>query len=65
LLVLKAKEFWGKLSFYSGKETLKFSNGWLEGFKRRYGIKERRCHSKGAFAPVDDESEKTMEEIRQ
>jgi hypothetical protein len=50
LLVLKVKEFWEKLSFYSGKETSKFSNGWLEGFKRRYGIKERRRYSEEASA---------------
>jgi hypothetical protein len=65
LLVLKAKEFWGKLPFYSRKETPKFLNGWLEGFKRRYRIKERRCYSEGAFAQVNNKSEKTMEEIRQ
>jgi hypothetical protein len=65
LLVLKAKEFWEKLPFYSGKETPKFSNGWLEGFKKRYGIKERRRHGEGASAQVDDESENTMEEIRE
>jgi hypothetical protein len=65
LLVLKAKEFWGKLPFYAGKETPKFSNGWLEGFKKRYGIKERRRHGEGASAQVDDESEKTIEEIRE
>jgi hypothetical protein len=65
LLVLKTKEFWGKLPFYSGKETPKFSNDWLKRFKRQYRIKERRRHSKRASAQVDDKSEKTMEEIRQ
>ena len=60
LLILKAKEFWGKLPFYTRKETPKFLNSWLEGFEKRYGIKERRRHSEGASAQVD-ESEKTIE----
>lgn len=65
LLVFKAKEFWGKLPCYAGKEAPKFSNGWLDGFKNRYGIKERRRHGEGASAQVDDESEKIIEEIRE
>jgi hypothetical protein len=65
LLVFKANEFWEKLPFYTGKKVPKFSNGWLEGFKKRYRIKERRRYSKGASAQVDDKSEETMQEIRE
>jgi hypothetical protein len=64
LLILKAREFWDKLPCYAGKEPPKFSNGWLAGFKSRYGIKERRRHGEGASAQVDDNSEQIMAEIR-
>jgi hypothetical protein len=65
LLILKAKEFWDKLPCYARKEAPKFSVGWLDGFKKRYGMKERRRHGEGASAKIDDESEKMMEEIRE
>jgi hypothetical protein len=64
LLCLKAKEFWNKLPCYTRKEPPKFSHGWLGGFKRRYGLKERRRHGEGASAQIDEESERMMEEIR-
>jgi hypothetical protein len=64
LLRLKANEFWGKLPVYAGKPLPKFSNGWLDRFKKRRGLKERRRHGEGASAQVDEESEQTMEEIR-
>ena len=50
LLRYKAIEFWGKLPEYTGKAVPKFSNGWLEGFKKRYGLKERRRHGEGRSA---------------
>jgi hypothetical protein len=65
LLVLKAKEFWAKLPCYAGKEEPKFSIGWLDGFKKRYGMKERRRHGEGSSAQIDEDSERMMEEIRQ
>jgi hypothetical protein len=42
LLVLKAKEFWAKLLCYTRKEEPKFLIGWLNSFKKRYKMKERR-----------------------
>jgi Tc5 transposase-like DNA-binding protein len=65
LLRFKAFEFWGKLPDYVGRQVPKFSNGWLEGFKKRNDLKERRRHGEGASAQVDDDSEKIMEEIRE
>ncbi len=65
LLRLKATELWQKLPEYAGKPVPKWSNGWLEGFKKRMNLKERRRHGEGASAQVDDESERIMEEIRE
>jgi len=64
LLRIKVREFWDKLPYYARKEPPKFSDGWLAGFKRRYGLKERRRHGEGASAQIDEESEQMMEEIR-
>ena len=65
LLCIKAVEFWGKLPEYTGKEVPKFLNRWLDGFKKRYSLKERRCHSKGASTQINNESKRIMEEIRE
>jgi hypothetical protein len=65
LLILKAKEFWGKLPCYARKEAPKFSVGWLDSFKKRYGIKERRRYGKGVSAKIDNKSEKMTEEIQE
>ena len=46
------------------KEIPKFSYSWLDRFKKRYGIKERRHYREGASAQVDEDSEKAIEEIR-
>jgi len=64
LLRIKAREFWDKLPCYARKEPPKFSDGWLVGFKRRYGLKERRRHGEGASAQINEESEQMMKEIR-
>jgi hypothetical protein len=59
LLRIKAIEFWEKLPVYAGRPVPKFSNGWLDKFKKRHGIKERGRHGEDASAQVDEESEKT------
>jgi DDE superfamily endonuclease/Fission yeast centromere protein N-terminal domain/Tc5 transposase DNA-binding domain len=64
LLRIKATEFWEKLPAYKDQPCPTWSNGWLAGFKRRYGLKERRRHGEGASAQVDDDSEAIMAEIR-
>ncbi len=65
LLRHKAIEFWGKLPEYVGKPIPKFSNRWLNGFKKRHNMKERRRHEDGASVKIDDESERIIEEIRE
>lgn len=41
-LMAKAQEIWASLaSFSASAEGPKFSNGWLTGFKKRYGIQQR------------------------
>jgi hypothetical protein len=65
LLKLKATELWQKLPEYAGLPVPKWLNGWLEGFKKRHSLKERRWHGEGASAQVDKESEGFMAEIRE
>jgi hypothetical protein len=65
LLVLKAKEFWAKLLCYTRKKEPKFSIGWLNSFKKRYRIKERRRHKEGSSTQINKDSKHIIEEIRQ
>lgn len=51
LLRTKAANFWKRLQPYQGMELPVFSNGWLQGFKKRHGIKQRIRH--GEAASVD------------
>lgn len=54
ILRIKARYYWHRLPQYSGLEEPSFSEGWLSGFKKRHGIKERRRH--GEAAGIDEES---------
>jgi hypothetical protein len=36
----KATEFWNRLPQFDGLDEPKWSNGWLDGFKKRFKIKE-------------------------
>ncbi len=65
LLRIKSIEFQGKLPEYAGKEVPKFSNRWLDGFKKRYGLKERRRYDEGASTQINDKRERITEEIRE
>ena len=65
LLQLKATEFWQKLLEYAGKEVPKWLDGWLDRFKKRAGMKERRRHGEGRSAQLDEDSEAIMEDIRE
>ena len=40
ILKEKARQLWDALPQYDEIEMPKWSNGWLEGFKKRYNIKE-------------------------
>ncbi|KAF7890044.1 uncharacterized protein EAF02_002459 [Botrytis sinoallii] len=69
VLRLKATEFWQKLSEYKDKplpfdEGKTWSTGFIDGFKKRSSMKERRRFGEGASADIGPESEAIMEEIR-
>ena len=44
----QARRFWSRLPQYQEMELPQFSNGWLEGFKKRHGIKQRIRHGEAA-----------------
>jgi hypothetical protein len=51
---------------YSGKDQTKWSNGWLEGFKRWFKIKEYVQHGKAGSAATNDPGNiLQMEEVQQ
>jgi hypothetical protein len=52
ILKAKAAEIWGKLPQYSDVPMPKWSNGWLEGFKKRFRIKEYVQHGEAATADI-------------
>jgi hypothetical protein len=53
ILKSQAYKIWNHLPQYNKKEEPKWSNGWLDRFKRRYNIKEYRQHGEGASAEVN------------
>lgn len=52
LLKTKAEWFWSRLQPYQGMAVPQFSNGWLLGFKKRHGIRQRIRH--GEAASIDE-----------
>jgi DDE superfamily endonuclease/Tc5 transposase DNA-binding domain len=65
ILKAKAAEIWQRLPQYHGKTEPKWSNGWLEKFKRRHKIKEYVHHGEAGSAPIDSpEIVAKMENIR-
>jgi hypothetical protein len=52
VLRTKARFFWQQLPQYQGLEVPLFSDGWLNNFKHRHGIKQWRRH--GEAASVDE-----------
>lgn len=54
ILMGQAVKLWNNLSQYQGLEPPKFSNGWLEGFKTRFKIKEYVQHGEVSSAAVND-----------
>ncbi|KAF2149244.1 CenpB-DNA-bind-domain-containing protein [Myriangium duriaei CBS 260.36] len=54
-LQARAREVWTNLAFAHGWENMpKFSNGWLENFRDRHGMKKRRKRNRRWGAGVDD-----------
>jgi hypothetical protein len=54
ILKTKAKQLWDALPQYDDIEEPKWSNGWLEGFKKRYKIKEYVQHGEAGSAQTDN-----------
>ena len=50
ILKAKAHDIWTCLPQYSREQEPKWSNGWLDRFKKRHNIKEYKQHGKGASA---------------
>jgi len=63
----KAHELWERLPQYVlDIDEPKWSNGWLEGFKKRFNIKEYVQHGEAATADIYSLANITqMEELRQ
>ena len=53
LLKQQAAKFWNTLPQYLEKEQPRFSNGWLQGFQRRFNIKEYVNHREAASVEID------------
>jgi hypothetical protein len=54
ILKTKAKQLWDALPQYDDIEEPKWSNGWLDGFKKRYKIKEYVQHGEAGSAQTDN-----------
>jgi hypothetical protein len=66
ILKTKARQLWEALPQYNDIEMPKWSNGWLEGFKKRYRIKEYVQHGEAGSAATDDlDNIAQMEAVRQ
>ena len=65
ILKEKAHEIWQLLPQYSDVEEPKWSNGWLDRFKKRHNIKKYSNHGEaGATAIEDAENIRQMETVR-
>jgi hypothetical protein len=65
ILKEQATKLWKALPQYQGKEQPKFSNGWLDGFQRRFNIKEYVNHGEAASAEIDKpDAIEQMEKVR-
>ena len=67
ILKTKAHELWERLPQYTlDMDEPKWSNGWLEGFKKRFNIKEYIQHGEAATADIYSPANITqIEELRQ
>jgi hypothetical protein len=53
VLKAQAHQIWNRFPQYNEEEEPKWSNGWLDRFKKRYNIKEYKRHGEGASAEVN------------
>jgi len=61
--ILKAKAAQLFPHLYPGETPLKFSEGWLTGWKEQYGVKEYKSHGESGSAPIT-EAQQQMKEIQ-
>ena len=54
ILKEKAKQLWSALPQYNSKDQPKWSNRWLEGFKKRFKIKEYVQHSEAGSTATNN-----------
>lgn len=52
LIKKEAARYWKRLPQYQGMEVPVFSNGWLQGFKQRHGIKSRARHGEAGSVDI-------------
>ena len=65
ILKAKAHEIWSQLPQYDQWPEPKWSNGWLDQFKKRHSIKEYKLHGEGASADIhSDDAVKQMDNLR-
>jgi DDE superfamily endonuclease/Tc5 transposase DNA-binding domain/Fission yeast centromere protein N-terminal domain len=65
ILKAMAHEIWSQLPQYSQESEPKWSNGWLDRFKKRHHIKEYKLHGEGASAQVyTEDAVKQMNNLR-
>jgi hypothetical protein len=65
ILQQQAIKLWQALPQYQNQEQPKFSNGWLEGFKKRFKIREYVKHGEGGSADINSpENIHQMEKVR-
>lgn len=51
----KAEVLWSRLDSYAGMQVPTFSNGWIDGFKRRHNIRRRIRHGEANAVDLADE----------
>ena len=57
ILKAKAHELWQRLPQYTPEmEEPKWSNGWLQSFKKKFNIKEYVQHGEGAAADINSDA---------
>jgi hypothetical protein len=65
ILRAKAHDIWTRLPQYIQQQEPKWSNGWLDRFKKRHNNKEYKLHGEGASADVYSEDVvKQMDKLR-
>jgi hypothetical protein len=61
----KASKLWESLPQYADVEEPKWSNGWIENFKKRFKIKEYVMHGESGSAAIDDpNSQQQIKQLR-